>query len=122
MKVPNLVVMRKITFFKHVLFVLLLLNGLQSIAQNFVPFTPRFNQDVKGDILLIGNNILGPDNNAFNNNGTYNHQVNMRYIDIDTDATTFSSTSADLIIPNPACYQIRYAGLYWGAVLTLPIW
>ncbi len=123
MKVPNLVVMRKITFFKHVLFVLLLLNGLQSIAQNFVPFTPRFNQDVKGDILLIGNNILGPDNNAFNNNGTYNHQVNMRYIDIDTDATTFSSTSADLIIPNPACYQIRYAGLYWGAVApgTAPI-
>ncbi|WP_445955609.1 hypothetical protein, partial [Yeosuana sp.] len=108
--------MKNPTLFKHVLVVLLLFIGLQSIAQNFVPFNPRFNQDVKGDILLIGNNILGPDNNAFNNNGTYNHNVNMRYIDIDGDPSTFSSTSADLIIPNPACYQIVYAGLYWGAV------
>ena len=109
-------IMKNPTLFKHVLVVLLLFIGLQSIAQNFVPFNPRFNQDVKGDILLIGNNILGPDNNAFNNNGTYNHNVNMRYIDIDGDPSTFSSTSADLIIPNPACYQIVYAGLYWGAV------
>ena len=28
-------------------------------AQNFEPFTPRFDLDVKGDIVLIGNNILG---------------------------------------------------------------
>ncbi len=116
MKAQNIVIMKNPTFFKHVLVALLLLFSLQTIAQNFVPFNPRFNQDVKGDILLIGNNTLGPDNNAFNNNGTYNHNVNMRYIDIDGDASTFSSTSADLAIPNPACYKILYAGLYWGAV------
>ena len=116
MKVPNLVVMRKFTFFKRVLIVLLLLNSLLTIAQNYVPFNPRFNRDVKGDILLIGNNILGPNNNAFNNNSTYNHNVDMRYIDIDGDNSTFSSSSADLVIPNPACYEIVYAGLYWGAV------
>ncbi|MFD0837469.1 chromophore lyase, partial [Mariniflexile aquimaris] len=108
--------MRKITFFKHVLVLLLLLNGLQAIAQNFVPFNPRFNQDVKGDILLIGNNILGPNNNAYNDNNAYNNNVRMRYIDIDGDNSTFSSSSADLVIPNPACYEIIYAGLYWGAV------
>ena len=85
-------------------------------SQNLVPFTPRFNQDLKGDIQLIGNNILGPDNNAFNDNNAYNHQVDMRYIDIDGDPSTFNSSSADLSIPNPGCYQIIHAGLYWGAV------
>ena len=85
-------------------------------AQNFVPFTPRFNQDLKGDIQLIGNNILGPDNNAFNDGTVYNHNVNMVYIDIDGDVSTFNSSSADLEIPNPGCYQIIHAGLYWGAV------
>ena len=85
-------------------------------AQNYVPFTPRFDQDLKGDIVLIGNNILGPDNNAFNDNSVYNHNVDMRYIDIDGDASTFSSSSADLGIPDPSCYRIIHAGLYWGAV------
>ena len=90
--------------------------GLQSYAQNYEPFTPRFNQDLKGDIILIGNNILGPDNNPFNNLNIYNHNVDMQYIDIDGDPSTFSSSSADLEIPNPNCFRIIYAGLYWGAV------
>ncbi len=93
-----------------------MLFGIQTFAQNYEPFTPRFDQDVKGDIVLIGNNILGPDNNAFNDDSVYNHNVDMRYIDIDGDASTFSSSSADLEIPNPNCYRIIYAGLYWGAV------
>lgn len=95
---------------------MLLCFGLQLHSQNYEPFTPRFNQDLKGDIVLIGNNILGPDNNAFNDNSVYNHNVDMQYIDIDGDASTFSSSSADLEIPNPNCYRIIYAGLYWGAV------
>ncbi|MEH6538010.1 MAG: T9SS type B sorting domain-containing protein [Psychroserpens sp.] len=108
--------MKKPTFSRITIIVSLLFLGLQSYAQNYEPFTPRFNQDLKGDIVLIGNNILGPDNNAFNDNSVYNHNVDMQYIDIDGDATTFSSTSADLDIPNPNCYRIIYAGLYWGAV------
>ena len=95
---------------------MLLCFGLQLHSQNYEPFAPRFNEDLKGDIVLIGNNILGPDNNAFNDNSIYNHNVDMRYIDIDGDASTFSSSSADLDIPNPNCYRIKYAGLYWGAV------
>lgn len=87
-----------------------------SYAQNYVPFTPRFNQDLKGDIVLIGNNILGPNNDPFNDGTVYNHNVDMQYIDIDGDPSTFSSSSAELEIPNPNCYQIIYAGLYWGAV------
>ncbi|MDC0006673.1 T9SS type B sorting domain-containing protein [Winogradskyella sp.] len=108
--------MKKPTFSRFVIIVALLVIGLKSYAQNYEPFTPRFNQDLKGDIVLIGNNILGPDNNAFNQNNVFNHNVNMQYIDIDGDANTFSSSSADLTIPNPNCYRIIYAGLYWGAV------
>jgi len=112
--------MKKPTYFNTIIVVLLLIFGLQTFAQNYVPFTPRFNQDVKGDIVLIGNNILGPDNNAFNDNTVYNHNVDMRYIDIDTDASTYSSSSADLTIDNPNCYRIIHAGLYWGAVTNGP--
>lgn len=108
--------MKRPTFSRIAIIVLLLCFGLQMHSQNYEPFTPRFNRDLKGDIVLIGNNILGPDNNAFNDNSVYNHNVDMRYIDIDGDPSTFSSSSADLEIPNPNCYRIIYAGLYWGAV------
>ncbi|WP_396601279.1 T9SS type B sorting domain-containing protein [Algibacter sp. R77976] len=108
--------MNKTTYVNNGLILMLLLLSMQLFAQNFVPFTPRFNQDLKGDIQLIGNNILGPDNNAFNDGSVYNHNVDMVYIDIDGDPTTFSSSSADLTIPNPGCYRIIHAGLYWGAV------
>jgi gliding motility-associated-like protein len=108
--------MKKPTYSKTVFKLSLLLIGLQSFAQNYVPFTPRFNDDIRGDIVLIGNNILGPNNDAFNDVTVFNHLVDMQYIDIDGDSSTFSSSSADLDIPNPNCYQIKYAGLYWGAV------
>ncbi|MBO6606391.1 T9SS type B sorting domain-containing protein [Psychroserpens sp.] len=108
--------MNKSTFSKIIVFIAFISTALTAYAQNYEPFTPRFDEDLKGDIILIGNNILGPDNNAFNNNGVYNHNVDMQYIDIDGDPTTFSSSSSDLDIPNPNCYRIIYAGLYWGAV------
>ena len=108
--------MNKSSFIKYPTLLIILFFGIQTFAQNFIPFTPRFDQDLKGDIVLIGNNILGPDNNPYNNNTTYNHNVDMQYIDIDGDPSTFSSSSADLDIPNPNCYIIRHASLYWGAV------
>ena len=110
--------MNKITIQRIPLVLIILFISIQTFAQNFVPFTPRFDQDLKGDIVLIGNNILGPDNNPFNNNSVYNHNVDMQYIDIDGDPATFSSSSADLEIPNPNCYIIKYAGLYWGSVTS----
>lgn len=108
--------MNKLTFKKHSTLLIFIFFGIHIFAQNYIPFAPRFDQDLKGDIVLIGNNILGPDNNPFNNNSAYNHNVDMQYIDIDGDASTFSSSSADLVIPNPNCYEIRYVGLYWSAV------
>ncbi|GAA3628417.1 T9SS type B sorting domain-containing protein [Flavivirga jejuensis] len=125
--------MKKPTIFKNGLIVLLILFSVQLFAQNYVPFSgttspPRFDQDLKGDIVLIGNNILGPSNNAYNNNNETNDDVNMRYIDIDSDGSTFSSSSADLLIPiNPDipidandCYEIVHAALYWSAVVKGP--
>lgn len=109
--------MKKPTFSRTIIIALMVMCfGMASFAQNYVPFTPRFNQDLKGDIVLIGNNILGPNNDPFNDGTVYNHNVDMQYIDIDGDPSTFSSSSADLEIPNPNCYRIIYAGLYWGAV------
>ena len=110
--------MDKYTFKRITISLIFLFLGIQAFSQNYIPFTPRFDNDLKGDIVLIGNNILGPSNDPFNNNATYNHNVDMQYIDIDGDTTTFSSSSADLEIPNPNCYKIIYAGLYWGAVTS----
>ena len=99
-----------------------------SEAQNLTPFTPRYDKDVQGDILLIGNNILNrrtdasgnpvSPNTPYNANGQ-NSSFQMGYIDIDSDATTFSSSSATLDIPpiSDGCYQIDYVGLYWSAIL-----
>jgi gliding motility-associated-like protein len=104
-----------------------LLFYLNFYAQNRVPFTVRYDKDLKGEMLLIGNNILNRDNgggqrpndpyNTTGNSSSYNSDFTMNYIDVDGDASTFSSSSGDLIIPNPACFKIVYAGLYWGALL-----
>nr|WP_315188993.1 T9SS type B sorting domain-containing protein [uncultured Flavobacterium sp.] len=106
------------TFIRTILVVLIALFNLESYSQTFEPFTPpRFNQELKGNMLLIGNNILGKDNNPLNVINITNEDISMKYIDIDGDATTFNSSSADLTVPNAACSKIIYAGLYWGAIL-----
>ncbi len=93
---------------------------LTSNAQNYKPFTIRYNNELKGNMLLIGNNILGKDNNALSDNSV-NQSTNMQYIDIDSDAATFSSSSANLKMPaTTSCFKIAYAGLYWGAILQVP--
>ncbi|MGB5508263.1 hypothetical protein, partial [Robiginitalea sp.] len=94
-------------------------------AQEAVPFTPRLNGgniEVRGDIIFVGNNILNrasasnpaqandPYNGTQNNNSLW-----MEYIDIDGDPSTFSSSSAELSVPDADCSLIRYAGLYWAS-------
>ncbi len=113
--------MKKTTLLKATYVVLLLLS-ISSFSQNFTPFTPRFDADVKGDMLMIGNNILNRNNGTnFPNdpyNGTsMNSSYTMEYIDIDADASTFCSSSADLDIPPTSCNRVVYAGLYWAATL-----
>jgi large repetitive protein len=110
-------------------FFIILISSLSynySQSQNIVPFYPRFNEDVKGDMLLIGNNILNRKTPTEGPNVPYtaplnpinNASLNMQYIDIDDSADTFSSSSADLVLPTTSqdCYKIKYAGLYWTAI------
>ncbi|NAS31593.1 DUF11 domain-containing protein, partial [Flavobacteriaceae bacterium R38] len=89
------------------------------------PFDIRYQINTKGDITFIANNILNRDD-AFNdpndpynvtgNGSTFNDLFNMRYIDVDGDASTFSSSRATLDLPNQACSRVIYAGLYWSGV------
>ena len=126
--------MKKPTILKIALFLLLLLQADIVSSQNLKPFVRQFDKQLKGDILVIGNNILnrretrngvttGP-NTAYNGTGL-NGNFDMRYINIDNGATTgiFSSSSANLTVPNnraPAdpCYRVAYAALYWSATLN----
>lgn len=100
------------------LMLILSLGTRTAFAQNLVPFNPRYNQAIKGDMLLIGNNLLS--NHVSNDyTGTKaNNEINpIVNVDIDGDPSTFNSSSANLIISGSTCYKIRYAGLYWGAVV-----
>ncbi|MEO0058758.1 MAG: hypothetical protein RLZZ312_405, partial [Bacteroidota bacterium] len=89
------------------------------IAQSEVPFAARLstgNIKLKGDIVLIGNNIISSSaapNSAYN--GILNNDTETgSYIDVDTDSGTFSSSTANLNI-TASCRKIIYAGLYWSA-------
>ena len=104
------------------LVVLMLSCGYNIYAQ--VPFTTRLaggNIKIKGDLTMIGNSILGeaPVNNTILANNSFtggydNNGKNMEYIDIDSDNTTFSSSSANLNLTG-ACAKVAYVGLYWSA-------
>ncbi|MFL0105802.1 SprB repeat-containing protein, partial [Tenacibaculum maritimum] len=60
----------------------------------------------------------------FNNGGRpdeiNNGNVYMDYIDVDGDASTFSSSKATLALPT--CSRIVYAGLYWAGVYPYETW
>ncbi|CAH0337479.1 hypothetical protein FVB9288_03242 [Flavobacterium sp. CECT 9288] len=127
--------MKKTTFLKVILLTFMFLQSFLSISQNVVPFTRRFDQDIKGDMLLIGNSILNRRSATRNPNDPYNgnnlnSDFSMEYINVDNGATPgiFNSSSANLVVPNPVatsapCYKIVYAALYWGAVTrgTTPV-
>ena len=111
--------MKKPTFSRIAIIALFLILGQQMFAQNLVPFSPRYDQAIKGDILLIGNSNVGLHvSNPYNGNST-NDGVNAAvYVDIDGDPSTFNSSSANLDVPSDdSCYVIVYAGLYWSAVV-----
>src|SRR5690606_33895390 len=118
--------------------ILTLLMSFEMFSQNLVPFVPRYDGAIKGDMLLIGNsNISVHQTNAYT--GTTNNETGGRWVpnswawnrtwepgnndrmvhvDIDNDTSTFNSSSADLDVPSNAdCYQIAYAGLYWSSVV-----
>ena len=116
------------------LFAFLFLGVYNIEAQVGRDFAERFETQVRGDLTMIANSSInrsgnrpfddpGPANEGYD--GTQNNHsnsVNMQYIDVDSDPSTFSSSSADLIFPtaefgtSSECFNVVYAGLYWSGM------
>lgn len=104
----------------------ILLTSKMLLAQSVAPVNSRYAATQKGNIVFVSNNILSCNGAAPGCSiaqyemppaGTSsNTAYTMQYIDVDGDATTFSSSSADLSLAS--CSQITFAGLYWGASIT----
>ena len=115
--------LQKTTLINIILTGILFFLAKPTFAQTYKTFTVRENIEVKGSMLVIGNTILGRDNLPFNDVTRDNQDIDMRYIDIDADPATFSSSSAQLMLPlhrdgtSTSCYRVAYAALYWGALL-----
>ncbi len=113
--------MNKTTYVKYSIIAILLLLGVQVFAQNLVPFSPRYDQAIKGDMLLIGNSNVGIHvTNPYNGTNTNDRLNAAVHVDVDSDPTTFNSSTADLDVPDISggCYQIVHASLYWSAVVN----
>ncbi len=96
----------------------LLINTNEMNAQIKVPFQPRYNEYVKGDVTIIANNMISRDATADYNGGDDNHDFSDNvYVDIDNDPSTFDSSSAILDNPEPnlPCLLIKRVYLYWAA-------
>ena len=102
--------------------------SIEIFSQVAVPFSVRRQMYVKGDMTMIANNIvnrqefLNSPNTPYNkidSKTKLNDEFDMQYIDIDTDKTTFSSSSAKLILDKPE--QKKYFMLdYIGQQLIQP--
>ncbi len=97
---------------KYILLILTLLYAHRSFAQEQRSFEKAKTFYITGNTQAIGNTILGSDKERpFKDFKQINDEFDMEYIDIDDDASTFSSSSAFLEIPPDS--KIVYAGLYW---------
>jgi hypothetical protein len=94
---------------------------MPSAASADRPFTSRFAQMARGDVVIASNTVMTcPGSGAActqgkaGTGGSLNNQdFNMTYVDVDGDASTFDSSTATLSLP--AGTTVLFAGLYWGA-------
>ncbi len=71
---------------------------------------------LRGNSILIGNNILSDHaSKPLNDVSVPNDITKMKYIDVDNDKRTFSSSQATINVPNDNS-KIAYAALYWSAL------
>lgn len=93
---------------------LLLLVSAMCFAQDRASFTRDKEFYIQGNATVLGNSILGKSaTKSFDKADKVNDEFKMRYIDIDNDPNTWSSSSASFSIPENS--TIIYAGLYWTA-------
>jgi hypothetical protein len=113
----------KITFQFILILFIVYSNNATGQATVIKPFTQRaaaatptqLNYRIKGDFTMIGNTNLTL---AAYSDTKNNNTESMIFVDIDSDASTFNSSSATLQLSNengalPNCSRILYAGLYW---------
>ena len=119
---------------RAVLILILFLGTLAGFSQEYTAFTRtypsgdnfRYQTNIKGDLTFIANDIVNRDGGTgttrpedpydeIGNGSTYNDWFDIRHIDIDSDISTFNSSSADFDFGQPDCNRIRYAALYWSA-------
>lgn len=91
-----------------------------NFAQIIDPFAIRYQINHKGGLVFLSNTSLScscaandemPPGGSSNNNG-----FSMNFVDIDSDASTFMSSSDQLNLAN--CSEIVWAGLYWNGILN----
>ncbi len=103
--------------------------SFDATAQITRPFTVRYTTNTNGDIKLIGNTVMacsalplsgacanaaaGIPNAPFPNELLDNNDWMMTNIDVDSDPSTFNSSSATLSMPFGS--TVQFAGLYWSA-------
>lgn len=101
---------------KKLLLFILTLFCIVSHGQQGVPFKINKQFYIKGASELIGNNILSVHKNKpYNQKTITNDLLELKYIDIDNNKTTFSSSEANLS-NHSKDRNIKYAGLYWSAI------
>ena len=94
---------------------ILLFSFIVTYSQTTVPFAKRFETSgINGDLTIIGNSNLGENATAPYNGDTQNNFIDMVFIDVDTNTSTFNSSTARF--STRACNRIVYAGLYWGSM------
>ena len=113
-------------YFSRILFAIIFLffgtaNLFSQIVQSF---NPRFQANQKGGIVFLSNvshtcgsltNCTTAHAETSYASGTYSNGdfSSLSYLDIDSDASTFMSSSDSLNLAN--CSEILFAGLYWSA-------
>jgi len=102
------------------LLIALLFIPLFTKAQTTTSFVQRYEkQGINGDLIIIGNTNLGKFKDQPYNGPDVNNESDMVFIDIDNEASTFNSSSANFT--TDACNKIVYAGLYWGTKIVSDI-
>lgn len=100
--------------------VFLSIGGTEIIAQIVIPFTPRTSAQAPGKYKNVSIYKIQGDFKRIGNTNHYptkydptkdNTQVTA-FVDVDSDASTINSSSAQLILEQP-CSEILFAGLYW---------